>query len=76
MSTPFIKEYVDVPNDPAAIRYRLQSKLFSFWYITERYDNLARMGNKEDAIQETQAWWEANLSYDWQEFYALEEVFT
>lgn len=74
MSTPFKKEYVEVPDDPTATRYRLRSNLLSYWYITERYDNLARMGGRHEAIQETKTWWEANLSPDWEEYYTLEEV--
>ena len=74
MSTPFRKEYMDVPDDPSAVRYRVRSNLLQDWYIVERYDNLARMGKKQEALQETKVWWRANLSPDWAMFYILEEV--
>lgn len=55
-------------------KYRARSKAVPDWYIVERSQHYGLIGTFDNALIETEAWWEENLAPGWETFFDLEEV--
>lgn len=73
MSTTFRREEVDVRSEDPQL-YRLQSVELSDLYVAERIEVYARLDFKNEALKQTEEWWRANLSEDWDVHFTLEKV--
>jgi hypothetical protein len=56
------------------ILYRVRHLDVPDWYIAQRAGSFGRIGTKSEAMQQTQQWWEENLSTGWQKYFMLEKV--
>ena len=73
MSTTFKREEVEVQTEDPQL-YRLQSVELPELYVAERIEAYARLANQNESLNQTQEWWQANLSEDWEVHFTLEKV--
>lgn len=43
-------------------------------YVAERAGGWARMGKVDEAMQQTEKWWLANVAPDWEKHFTMEKV--